>query len=172
MPFLEWWTLLPFMVPGVALAIGYVSVFSSGTLPLVGTPYLLPFAFAVLGSPFFFRACYNALMGVDVRTLTEAASTLGSSPWRSFYKVILPNLTPGIINGSLLVFALGMGEFAVTQLTTGGNLITFPLYMDSIFMYNPQEGASMAFLSFFITWIALAVTIFIIPKITHRYRAS
>lgn len=168
---IEWLTLLPFVIPGVSLAIGYVTVFSNNFLPLVGTPDLLPFAFSLLGLPFFYRAYVNSLQSGNVRQLAEVAATLGAGRLETFF-VVVPSLMPGIVSGAILVFALSMGEFAITQLTAGGEFLTFPVYMNSIFMYNPDEGAAMAVLSFLITWLAVGLVAFVIPLMTRGDRIS
>jgi putative spermidine/putrescine transport system permease protein len=54
------------------------------------------------------------MLAVDLKTLEEAASSLGASFRQRFFGVILPNVRPGILAGSLMVVTLSMGEFNMT----------------------------------------------------------
>lgn len=167
---IEWLSFLPFAIPGVSLAIGYVTVFSGGLIDLVGTPYLLPFAFSIIALPFFLRSYVNSLLGIGARELTDAAYTLGANQVQAFVQVILPNVVSGLSIGAFLVFALGMGEFAITQLTTGGTYLTFPIYMQAYFLTNPLQGATMAALGFVITFLALGLGTFVVPAMARLTR--
>lgn len=68
--------------------------------------------------PFMVLSLANALANVDP-AIEEAAATLGSPPWRRFARVTLPMLAPGILAGSLLVFAIAISSF-VTPALIGG----------------------------------------------------
>lgn len=153
-PLLEGLSFLPFAIPGVVLALGDLQVFDNG--PLAQSPLLLPPAFAFLALPYFTRALLNNLEAIDAQTLADAGETLGCRLHQTFLRIILPNLVPGLVSGSLLVFTYGMGEFALTQLLTGGSYATFPVAMEEIFQNSPTEGGVMAVLSFLLTWALLA----------------
>lgn len=68
--------------------------------------------------PFMVLSLASALANLDP-ALEDAASTLGSSPLRRFWRVTLPMLVPGILAGSLLVFAIAISSF-VTPALVGG----------------------------------------------------
>jgi len=59
-------------------------------------------------------------------TLEDAAMDLGASPWRTFRKVTLPLITPGILAAALLSFALSIDDFIITFFNSGSEE-TFPL---------------------------------------------
>jgi molybdate transport system permease protein len=73
-------------------------------------------ATAVMSFPLVVRAIRLSLEGVDVG-LEEAARTLGAGPWDRFLTITLPLMLPGILAGSVIAFAAGLGEF--------GAVITF-----------------------------------------------
>jgi molybdate transport system permease protein len=73
-------------------------------------------ATAVMSFPLVVRAIRLSLEGID-RGLEEAARTLGAGPWDRFFSITLPLIVPGILAGSVIAFAAGLGEF--------GAVITF-----------------------------------------------
>ena len=65
------------------------------------------------------------IRGFDWR-LEEAASDLGAGPWRTFTRVTLPSILPGVSAAALLCFALSLDDFIITYLNSGLNP-TFPV---------------------------------------------
>lgn len=68
--------------------------------------------------PFMILPLYAALERLDLRYL-EAARDLGASPWRAFWKVVVPLTMPGIVSGCMLVFLPGIGMFYVSDVLGG-----------------------------------------------------
>ena len=67
------------------------------------------------------------LAGFD-RSLEEAASDLGASPWTTFQKITLPIIMPGILAGALMAFALSIDDF-VTSNFVSGSAVPFPVWV-------------------------------------------
>lgn len=61
-------------------------------------------------------------------TLEDAAMDLGAPPWRTFRKVTLPMILPGIVAAALLSFALSIDDFIITAFNAGDE-VTFPLHV-------------------------------------------
>jgi putative spermidine/putrescine transport system permease protein len=61
---------------------------------------------------------YAVMVGID-RTYSQAAASLGASPVRNFYRIYLPLSRPGVVNGVVLVFVMGLGYF-ITPALLGG----------------------------------------------------
>ena len=68
--------------------------------------------------PFMVLPLYSVMTRIDT-SLMGAAATLGASPARGFWRVYLPLSRPGVINGTVLVFILGLGYF-ITPALLGG----------------------------------------------------
>ena len=122
---------LPIVLPPTVL--GFYVLVALGPHSPVGrwwigfTGHTLAFTFSglVLGSilyslPFAVQPFAAAFAGVD-RRLIAASATLGASPLRTFFRVIVPLSVPGLITGAALSFAHTMGEFGVV-LMVGGNI--------------------------------------------------
>ncbi|MET0453756.1 MAG: ABC transporter permease [Mycobacterium sp.] len=63
-------------------------------------------------------------------TLEDASMDLGSSPTRTFFKVTLPLIVPGIVAAAMLSFALSLDDFIVTYFVSGST-VTYPLYVNA-----------------------------------------
>ena len=66
------------------------------------------------------------LQKIDPR-LGEASGTLGATKWQKFWLITLPLSLPGVLAGTLLVFALGMGAFVGPLILGGGNITVMSL---------------------------------------------
>ncbi|HUR85328.1 MAG TPA: ABC transporter permease [Solirubrobacteraceae bacterium] len=72
--------------------------------------------------PFMVLPIFTALEKIPDSTL-EAARDLGAGAWATFRTVVLPLALPGVVAGSIFVFALTMGDFVAPQLVGGGSQV-------------------------------------------------
>ena len=82
----------------------------------------------VLGTPFVVITVTATLTGFD-QSITRAASSLGSTPVNTFFKVILPLILPGIISGALFAFVTSFDEVVVVLFLAGPGQTTIPIQM-------------------------------------------
>lgn len=59
--------------------------------------------------------------------LGEAAMDLGATPWQAFWKVLMPELRPGILNGMLIAFTLSIDDFVISYFTAGSEVSTLAM---------------------------------------------
>jgi len=122
---------LPIVLPPTVLgfyvlvALGPHSPLGQWWISFTGHTLAFTFSGLVIGSilyslPFAVQPFAASFAGVD-RRLIAASATLGASPLRTFFRVIVPLSVPGLITGSALSFAHTMGEFGVV-LMVGGNI--------------------------------------------------
>jgi iron(III) transport system permease protein len=109
---------LPWAVPGTVFAIALATTFSvhaplTGRFILVGTLWLLPFAYLVRNLPITSRAILAGFRALDP-SLDEAAATLGAGRWRTLRRVTLPLLRPAIVAGASLAFVTAFGDFVTS----------------------------------------------------------
>ena len=100
---------LPFVVSPVTVAFGLLLLYPQWTASLS----LLLAAYALLAYPFVAKSIGSALDSLPAN-LEQAARTLGASPWRCFWRVILPLISPALRRGMAFAAATSLGEFAVT----------------------------------------------------------
>ena len=64
--------------------------------------------------------------------LAEAAQDLGCTPVQSFFKVILPNISSGIITGFIMAFTLSLDDFIISYFVSGPKFQTLPIVIFSM----------------------------------------
>jgi putrescine transport system permease protein len=100
--------------------------------------------------PFMVLPLYATLEKLDV-TLLEAASDLGSRPWRAFLDVTLPLSMPGVIAGSMLVFIPAIGEYVIPALLGGpDNLMIGRVLWDEFFENHDWPVAAAVAIAFLV----------------------
>jgi spermidine/putrescine transport system permease protein len=119
---------LPLLVPEIVTAVATLMFFAFIGLTLALFTLLL--AHLVFCSPFADLPIRARLEGMDPR-LAEAAADLYASPWKTFWKVTFPLLTPGIVSGAMLAFIISMDDFVITYFVAGAGATTLPVYIFS-----------------------------------------
>jgi putative spermidine/putrescine transport system permease protein len=157
-PVVEFITLLPFVIPAVVLVFGLIRLYSRPPLLLTATydssRILLVCVYAALSFPYMFRAVDNGLRAMDVRTLTEAAQSLGASWPTILFRVIFPNLRVALLSGALLTFAIVIGELTIALFMAQH---TLGPYMANLTRSKVYEPSAMAIVAFAITWAAMGI---------------
>ncbi|SFE70595.1 ABC transporter permease [Blastococcus tunisiensis] len=159
-------TLMPLILPPIALVVGVRSVLAWAPDYFFGTPlaeaffalqepalpWILVFVYVVLALPFVYRALDAGVRGADLRTLTEAARNLGASWPRVLVSVVLPVLRTSVLNASFLTLALVMGEYTIAVIL---GFETFPTWIVRISGSQPQLSVAVSVLSLVVTWLLL-----------------
>lgn len=121
--------LLPIAVPALTLGFGYIAVFGGDTLPWLGTLWLMIAAHAVLTLPYLLQTLLADLRHLDLATLEACAATLGATPRRQFFTIVLPNLRHSLFAGLVMVAALSIGEFQISNLIAGFRYRNYPVVL-------------------------------------------
>lgn len=158
-PVVEFVTLLPLVVPAIVIVFGHLRMYNSQSLlPLTdtsrGTDLLLTFGYVTLALPYMYRSVDTALGAIDVRTLTEAAESLGAGRVATLSRVIFPNIRSGILSGAFLTFAIVIGEFTFAALL---NRPAFGPYLQLVGANRAYEPAALAIIAFVVTWASLGL---------------
>ncbi|MGY1915698.1 ABC transporter permease [Blastococcus sp. SYSU DS0973] len=159
-------TLMPLVLPPIALVVGVRSVLAWAPDHFLGTPlaeaffalqepalpWILVFVYVVLALPFVYRALDAGVRGADLPTLTEAARSLGASWPRVLVSVVLPVLRTSVLNAAFLTLALVLGEFTIANIL---GFETFPTWIVRISGSQPQLSVAVSVLSLVMTWMLL-----------------
>jgi len=119
---IEFICLLPLTIPAIVLVVGLAPVYAWVTYFLGESSVWLCFAYVVLVLPYAYRALDAGLSAIDVKTLAEAARSLGASWFTVMWRVILPNIRTAVLLAAFLSVALVLGEFTIASLLNRDNL--------------------------------------------------
>lgn len=169
---IEFITLLPFVIPAVVLVFGLLRIYGRPPVDLMSTGFsrvLLICAYAALSFPYVYRSVDNGLRAINVRTLTEAAQSLGAKWPTIVFRVIFPNLRVALLSGALLTFAIVIGELTVALYLAQE---TFGPYFANLVRNKVSEPAALTVLSFGLTWGAMGIISYLTRRQPGARRAA
>ncbi|WP_353115584.1 ABC transporter permease subunit [Microbacterium sp.] len=115
-PLFEFVALLPISIPAIVLVVGLSPIYLQIGRALGTGAWTLAFAYGVTVLPFAYRSIQASMDAVDMRTLSEAARSLGASWPTVVLRVLAPNLRQGLLSASLISIAVVLGEFTIASL--------------------------------------------------------
>ncbi|MFB6193543.1 MAG: ABC transporter permease [Halobaculum sp.] len=174
-------TALPFVMPSIMVAIGFVATFGENgvlntalralglpTVEILFTLQVIVLAHAFYDAPLVARVTAAAWEGIDAET-TETARSLGASRLAAFRHVVLPQLVPAILTGALLTFLFSFSSFAIVLALGGLQLATVEVWVfHSVEQLDYATATGVAVLE---TVVSLGVT-FAYLRYEARQRAN
>jgi putative spermidine/putrescine transport system permease protein len=118
----EFLCLLPLTIPAIALVVGLVPISRWMRINMSDSILMLAFLYLVLVLPYSYRALDAGLAAIDIKTLSEAARSLGAGWGTVILRVIVPNMSSAILNASVLAVAVVLGEYTFANLLAYVNL--------------------------------------------------
>jgi putative spermidine/putrescine transport system permease protein len=152
---MEFLSLLPLTIPAIVLVVGLGPIYNR-IQHYELSALMLFWVYVVLALPYAYRALAAGLGAIDVKTLSEAARSLGGSWFTVMARVIVPNMWQAILNALLLTAALVLGEFTIAYLLLYNNM-SVELY--SISRNTPNAGVifSTSFAALLFTFVLLLI---------------
>lgn len=159
--------LLPMIVPVIITAVAQFISFSY--VGLVGSFWGLVIAHTALATPFVVITVTSTLTGFDW-SLARAAASLGSSPFHTFRKVIMPLILPGVVSGALFAWVTSFDEAVVALFLASPEQRTLPKQMFSGIreLISPTITAAATVLIIFST--LLLITAELLRRRSERLR--
>lgn len=118
--------MLPLVLPEIVVGVATLALFSTiglslgyGNLIIAHTVFCIPFAYLPI------RARLNDM---DL-SLEQASADLYAGPWRTFRKVTLPLLMPGIVSGLMLAFIVSLDNFVISMMVSQAGTTTLPIFI-------------------------------------------
>jgi len=141
---------------GVSLSLLFISLGTVLRFNLGFTTLLL--AHITFNIPYVVLSIMPKLRQLD-NNLVDAACDLGCTWMKAFWKVIVPEIMPGIINGLIIAFTLSIDDFVISYFTAGGNVMTLPMQIFAMTRrrISPEINALSTIL--FLTVLALLIVI-------------
>ncbi len=162
---MEFICLLPLTIPAIVLVVGLAPIYRGLATVFSTSAIWLCFAYVVLVLPFAYRALDAGLGAIDVRTLSEAARSLGAGWPTVMWRIVMPNIRAAILSACFLSVALVLGEFTIASLLSRNNLQTGLL---SISATDPRLAVAIALVALVFAFILLLALSFV----GRRHRRS
>ena len=144
---------IPLVTPEIVVGISLLVLFAAMGVRLgIATIVVAHIAFSISFVTVVVRA---RLAGMDTH-LEEAAMTLGAGPWRSFRRVTLPLIMPGVVAGALLAFTLSFDDYMITSFVAGSGSSTLPVVIYGMVRRNIDPTVNA------VSTVVLVVTTFLI----------
>jgi len=147
--------LVPLSLPGIAVAVALIETYGM----LRGSRVIILFGHLLYTLPFMIQSVTNTLRSFDFVVLENAASSLGANGLQRMRYVLLPNLKHAIIVGSLLVFAISLGEFNASFLLNTPFNQTFPAALYDSYTNDSFQVSSAATSVFMLVVIPVLMAI-------------
>lgn len=165
--------MLPLLTSAVVRTFGWVVIMGRQglintallQLGIIETPIRLLFthngvliALTQVWMPMMVLPIVASLSQID-RRLAAASQSLGGGAWRTFWQITFPLTLPGMISGSLLVFALTVSSFVTPSIIGGGQLIYLPtlIYQQGIILLNQPFAAAVSTLLLIMVVVMVAL---------------
>lgn len=152
--------MIPYIIPGTVLGIGFIVAFNRKPMYLVGTAAIIIMSYFIRRLPYSVRSSSSILKQIDP-CLDEAGINLGSPPARTFRKITLPLMIPGILSGAIMGWVTAINELSSSIVLYVGKTMTMPVriylsVLDGLF------GPASALATFLL--IATGLALFIVNK--------
>jgi len=163
--FIELLTTLPVIIPGMVAGLALLKFFVLLNVFDVETTLLVGHTAIVL--PYVVRSTVASLVNFPA-SVEEAAMSLGATPLKNFFLVVLPNIRVGIVSAFILTFITSFNNVPISLFLTGPGVSTLPIVMMTYmeYYYNPSIAAlSTLLIGATLAVVLLAQKIFGISKL-------
>lgn len=149
---------LPMMNPEIVTAIGFMLLFITFRIHKgYATMLLAHIAFCI---PYVMLSVMPKVRSLDPN-LANAAMDLGATPFQALTKVIVPQITPGIVSGALIAFTMSVDDFIISYFVTGQGVKNLSIMVYTMSKrVNPSINAISTLVVVIITVALLAINLF------------
>ena len=155
--------MVPYIVPGVVMAIGFVVTFNAWPLDLVGTALIIVLIVFIRRLPYGVRSTSATLRTIKP-SVEEAAISLGVPPSKVFLKITLPLMLPGLIAGGMMSFITAINELSSTLILYTSSTMTMPVRV-YLSVLDGEFGIAAALST--ILLVSTAACVFTVMKVSR-----
>lgn len=149
----------PDIVTGISMMLLFVAIFSlTGLLrPGFNTLVIAHVTFCI---PYVLLSVLPKLNQMNP-SIYEAAQDLGCPPFRAFFKVVVPEIMPGIVTGMMMAFTLSLDDFVISYFTSGSTAQTLPMVIYSMTKrrLSPKINALSAIMFLIVLILLIAINL-------------
>jgi len=156
--------MVPYVVPGVVMAIGFALTFNRPPVDLIGTALIIILVVFIRRLPYGVRSTSSILRQIKP-SIEEAAVNLGAPPALAFLKVTVPIMLPGIVVGAMMSFITAINELSSTLLLYTGATATMPIKIYSAVL-DGEFGLAAALST--ILLVSSGICVFIVFRLSEN----
>lgn len=155
---------LPILNPDIVTAIGMLLLFVALQIKRGYVTMLI--AHIAFSIPFVILAVLPKIRSLD-ENLIDAAMDLGATPAQALWKIIIPQITPGIVSGALIAFSMSFDDFVISYFVSGNGVNNISMLVYSMAKrINPSINALSTLVILVITIVLVLVNV--IPLIKEK----
>lgn len=150
--------MIPYVVPGTVIGIGYAQVFNGPPLYLTGTATIIGIVYLVRRLPYMTRAASSSVFQIDAG-LEDASQNLGMPPARGFARIMVPLMRPAILAGAAIAWVEILNELSASIVLYTGATRTLPIaaYQQSL---GGDVGIAAAYAAMLVGVTVVALLLF------------
>ena len=156
----------PDIVTGVSMMLLFVAVFIGMFGGKLGFATML-IAHTTFNIPYVVLSVLPKFKQLD-RSQCEAAMDLGCTPVRTFFRIEVPAVMPGILSGFMLGFTLSLDDFVISHFVSSPDFVTLPLYIYNQTIHEVKHGMYALFTLIIVVILALLLIINLRPDKTKK----
>ncbi|GGA38488.1 ABC transporter permease [Pelagibacterium lentulum] len=160
--------MVPYLIPGIVMAIGFVATFRHPPFDITGTALIIILILFIRRLPYGVRSTTSILRQIKP-SIEEAAVNLGASPAKTFATVTVPLMMPGLIVGAMMSFITAINELSSTLILYTARTITMPVLI-YVQVINGEFGTAAALSS--LLMVSTGICVFIVFWLSDRKEAA
>lgn len=154
----------PEIVTGVSMALLFAFIGQLLKIKSIMGFVTLLIAHITFNLPYVILSVQPKLTQMDPN-LNEAALDLGCTPLQAFFKVVLPEIFPGIISGALMAFTMSLDDFVISYFVYGPNFVTLPV---EIYNYTKKPLHPKIYALFTLMFLAILLVMLVMNILQAR----
>lgn len=151
-------SMIPYIIPGSVVGIALVMGLSKEPLALTGTAWIMVIAMCIRRMPYTIRSSVAILQQIPL-TVEEASASLGSSKFKTFYKVTVPMMFNGVISGAIMSWVTLITELSSSIILYSSKTITLNLGV-YIMVSRGTDGKACAVSTILTVFTILSLVLF------------
>lgn len=154
----------PEIVTGVSMALLFAFIGQLLKIKSIMGFVTLLIAHITFNLPYVILSVQPKLTQMDPN-LNEAALDLGCTPLQAFFKVVLPEIFPGIVSGALMAFTMSLDDFVISYFVYGPNFVTLPV---EIYNYTKKPLHPKIYALFTLMFLAILLVMLVMNILQAR----
>ena len=155
-------SMVPYIMPGVVIGIALLTAFGKPPIVLTGSISIMLIALVIRRLPYTIRSATASLMQIPL-SMEEASISLGASKMKTFMRITVPMMSPGIISGAILSWVAIITEVSSAIILYNNKTITLTMSL-YLAIYRGKDGMAAAFAS--IVTVVTIISLLIYLKVS------